>query len=98
MNINNIVLKSFYLTEKFFYLSKKNNVVIFKVNKCYNKFQILNVFVKYFNLKVLKIRTIIVKKNILNKKNNSLKIYKWKKAYIFLKKGENLKIDNIKYK
>lgn len=76
MNINNSILKSFYLTEKFFYLSKKNNVVIFKVDKCYNKFQILNVFVKYFNLKVLKIRTVLVKKNILNKKKNNFRISK----------------------
>ncbi len=98
INIDGNILKSFYLTEKFFYLSKKNNVIIFKVNRYSNKFQILNAFNKYFNIRVFKIRTILVKKIIKNKKTKINRICFWKKAYIYLKKGEIFNIDSISNK
>ncbi len=94
INYNN-VLKKFYFTEKLSFISKVNNVVILKVNKDCNKFQIISAFEKIFNIKILKIRTLNIKKIILNKKKKTNKIIIWKKAYIFLNKNDDLKLNDI---
>ncbi len=94
INYNNILIKP-YLTEKLSFISKFNNVLIWKVNKYCNKFKIINAIENIYNIKVYKIRTLIVKKIIKNKKRKLNKIKIWKKAYIFFNKKSNFNIDNI---
>ncbi len=92
-NFNNILIKQ-HLTEKLSFISKFNNVIVWKVNKNCNKFKIIQAIEIIYNIKVNKIRTLIVKEVIKNKKSKKNKIKIWKKAYIYFKKN-NLKINNI---
>ncbi len=94
VNCNNILIRP-YLTEKLSSISKFNNVLIWKVNKNCNKFKIINIIENIYNIKVYKVRTLIVKKVIKNKKQKKNKIKSWKKAYIYFNKKYNLKVNNI---
>ncbi len=89
INYNKILLK-LYLSSKLSNKIKNNNLMIFKVNKKCNKFQIITAFKQAFNVKVNKIRTLIVKKSINNKKNKVFYIKIWKKVYIYLDKKTNI--------
>ncbi len=83
-----------YTSSKVSWLSEKNGVFVFKVNKFCNKIQIVFAVENIFKVKVKNIRTLLVK-NIIKKKNN-IRIKIWKKAYIVLHKDSYIKFNNIK--
>ncbi len=94
LNFNNILIKR-YLTEKLSFISQNNNILAWKVNKHCNKFKIIKAIEIVYNVKINKIRTLIVKKVVKDKKRKKNIIKTWKKAYIYLKKEYNLKINNV---
>ncbi len=89
------VFKKIYFTSKFSFMKNNNEIIVFNVIKNCNKLQIYLAVKKIFDIKILKIRTLIVKEVIKNKKKNISYIKKWKKAYVYLKKGEKININNL---
>ncbi len=88
-------LRSPYFTEKSKFLYKKNNVLVFKVYKNINKLDIYYSVKKIFNLKIKKIRTLIVKGKKKIKKNVVTYSKSWKKVYIIFNKKQNLNLNNL---
>ncbi|WP_367670572.1 50S ribosomal protein L23 [Sodalis-like secondary symbiont of Drepanosiphum platanoidis] len=84
------ILLSPHLSEKTSISMEKKNTVVFKVNMTSSKLEIKHALNKLLNVHVINVNTMIVKGKI--KGNNKKKGYRnnWKKAYITLKKGENL--------
>ncbi len=87
--------KKNYFSEKSSFLLKKNNTLVFKVNKNINKLEILFSIKKIFNLNVKKIRTLLVKKKKKNKNSNTFYFRSWKKVFIIFKKNQNLDFNNL---
>ncbi len=83
-----------YFSEKISCLSNSNKVFVFKLPLKVNKLEIMSILKKVFNVKVKKVRTLIVKGKKKKKKNNIGFTSSWKKVYIWLKKGENLAFIN----
>lgn len=81
-------------------LNKDNNCYAFFVNTCSNKNDIKHDVESLFNVKVDHISTINTHSGVKKRYSNSGFIYKkekhFKKAYVFLKKGEQLSFENIK--
>lgn len=65
-------IKKLYTSNKTSILSKKYNILVFKVDKNINKLEIYNSFSKIFGIKIKKIRTLLVKRKIKCKSNKSL--------------------------
>ncbi len=88
------IIKKPFFSKKSSFLYKKNNTLVFKVERNVNKLDIYYSIKKIFNFKIKKIRTLLVKKriNLKNKKNSIIKI--WKKVYIILEKKQNINIIN----
>ncbi|BAC24691.1 rplW [Wigglesworthia glossinidia endosymbiont of Glossina brevipalpis] len=86
------ILTSSYSSEKSSILSEKNNTFTFKVLKNSKKSEIKSSIEKFFNVKVKKVRTVMLKgkskkhKNIIGKRKN------WKKAYVVLKKNQKINL------
>ncbi len=85
-------------SSKVSYISKKNNIVVFKFKNFCNKIQIKKAIEKIFNIKVEKVRTLLVKGK--KKKRGKIigKTKKWKKVYVFLKKKYKIEQINNKIK
>ncbi len=88
-------IKKPYFSKKTFFLSKKNNTLVFKFNSNINKLNISYIIKKIFNVKIKKIRTLLVKEIIKSKNNKNKRIKIWKKAYIILKKDQNININKL---
>ncbi len=84
----NILYKP-YFSGKVSFINFKNNVVVFIVNRYVNKLQISCFFKNVFKVKVLKVRTLLFKCRVFNKKKKLTRVNIIKKAYIILKKDHN---------
>lgn len=83
-----------HISEKITILTKKNNTIVLKVNKKSNKLEIKKAVQKIFSIKVKSVNTLKIKGK---KKKQGKKISKqkdWKKAYISIKKGQNIDFKN----
>ncbi len=89
------VLNRPYFSGKVSFINFNNNVVVFIVNKYVNKLQISSVFEKIFKVKVIKVRTLLFKCKVIDKKRNKYRVNFLKKAYIILEK--NQKFDLSRY-
>ncbi|MCV2525452.1 MAG: 50S ribosomal protein L23, partial [Candidatus Lightella neohaematopini] len=71
--------------EKSSITTEKNNTIVFVVSIDTNKKEIKSAISKLFNVKVLKVRTLIIKGKSKKLKNNSVSYRSnWKKSYITL--------------
>ncbi|VFP79342.1 50S ribosomal protein L23 [Buchnera aphidicola] len=84
------VLLSPHVSEKTSDNMKKNNTVVLKVLKNSTKFEIKSAIEKFFQVRVYKINTLIVKGKRKRKKSKLCKSNDWKKAYVILQPGQNL--------
>lgn len=94
MNNKDKLLKNLispHRSEKTSYLLK-NNVIVLKTSKTVTKYKIKNILESFFNMKVLYIKTLIVKGKIKRYKKNVGYSKDWKKIYITLKPGQNLEL------
>lgn len=83
-----------HISEKITMLTKKNNTIALKVNKKSNKIEIKQAVQKIFSIKVKHVNTLKIKGK---KKKQGKKTHKqkdWKKAYISIKKGQNVDFKN----
>jgi len=98
--MNNLLLYNTLIkpisTEKSVNEAEKNRVYIFKVNLKSDKKNIKFVVEKLFNVIVTNVRTLIIKGSRTNFKQISGKKSDWKKAFISLKKGYEINLDNLK--
>lgn len=84
-------IKSVCMSEKSVNCEEKHNQYVFKVNTNANKLQIKKAVEHLFNVNVEMVRTINVKgkKKIFKQKIGKRK--NWKKAYVTLKEGDEIK-------
>lgn len=90
------VLLSPRSSEKSSIFIKKTNTMIFKVLRNARKIEIKLAIEKIFKMEVKSVNTLVIKGK-KKKKGNKITCHKnWKKAYITIKKGQNIdQISNI---
>ncbi|CAL4325191.1 50S ribosomal protein L23 [Buchnera aphidicola] len=84
------VLLSPKISEKSSLSAEKHNTVVFKVKKDAKKSTIRKAIQELFKVKVSSINTLLVKEKIKRKGNQVSRHKIWKKAYITLRKGQNV--------
>lgn len=84
-----ILLKP-HFSEKTSINAKKNNTLVLQVHKNAKKFDIKKAIEVLFQITVEKVNTLVVKGKRKRYKNRFYQRSNWKKAYITLKKGQNL--------
>lgn len=85
------IIKSIFITNKKKNVSKENNKIYLIVNIKVNKNLLKQVFEKVFNLKVLKINTLIVRGKFKNKRKFG-KMDNFKKSIFTINKQDNSEI------
>jgi large subunit ribosomal protein L23 len=83
-----------HVSEKTSYFLKQNNVIVLVVANSANKIEIKLSTEKLFNVKVDKVRTLIVKGKLKRHGRYVGHRNDWKKAYVTLRKGQNLNLIN----
>jgi large subunit ribosomal protein L23 len=83
-----------HVSEKTSYLLKKNNVIVLRVTNDAKKMEIKLATEKLFDVKVNKVRTLIVKGKLKRHGKHVGHRNDWKKAYITLGKGQSLDLIN----
>jgi large subunit ribosomal protein L23 len=84
------LIKSGHITEKTVNNMESGNVYTFKVKPQATKNQLKSVVEQFFNVKVLKVRTVNVLGKIKNFKQKSGRCQDWKKAYVTLPEGAKI--------
>ena len=84
------VLRTPHVSEKASLVMKANNAIVIKVSKSASKLEIKAAAEKFFEIEVNKVRTLIVKGKVKRHGRHVGRRSDWKKAYITLKKGQNL--------
>ena len=97
MNKQNLyrIIESPHVTEKTSALSINNNQVVFRVNKSATKNQIKKAVEELFSVSVTSVSTSISKGKT---KRNKFGVYRrsdFKKAFVSLKKGDEIKFEGI---
>ncbi|AKC60363.1 50S ribosomal protein L23 [Blochmannia endosymbiont of Camponotus (Colobopsis) obliquus] len=86
------VLQSPHISEKSSVATDRCNTIVFRVAKNANKLDIKIAVQRLFGVKVLNVRTLIMKGKTKRYKKFIGRRSDWKKAYVSLKKGEKLDI------
>ncbi|QCI18473.1 MAG: 50S ribosomal protein L23 [Buchnera aphidicola (Aphis urticata)] len=90
------ILLSPHISEKSSILMEKFNTVVLKVLKNSTKYEIKSAVQKLFNIQVDSVKTVYVQGKKKRQSNRVVFRKDWKKAYIKVKKGQNLDfISNI---
>ncbi|MEW5924493.1 MAG: 50S ribosomal protein L23 [Candidatus Zixiibacteriota bacterium] len=84
------VLQLHLMTEKSLVLKEKDNAYIFHVKRAANKLQIKEAVQKAFNVKVEKVRTMMVSGKPKRLGMHSGRTGAWKKAIVTLKEGQKI--------
>lgn len=84
------ILKSPHVSEKTSVISRKNNVIVFKVARYATKKDIKDSVVMLFAVKVNSVNTVMIKGKIKGSGNNVGFRSNWKKAYIMLEQGQKI--------
>ncbi|ALD15446.1 50S ribosomal protein L23 [Buchnera aphidicola (Aphis glycines)] len=90
------ILLSPHISEKSSILIEKCNTVVLKVLKSSTKYEIKSAVQKLFNIQVDSVKTLRIQGKKKRQSNRIVFRKDWKKAYIKVKKGQNLDfISNI---
>ena len=97
MNKQNLyrIIESPHVTEKTSALSINNNQVVFRVNKSATKNQIKKAVEELFSVSVTSVSTSISKCKTKRNKFGSYKRSDFKKAFVSLKQGDEIKFEGI---
>ena len=97
MNKQNLyrIIESPHITEKTSALSINNNQVVFRVNKSATKNQIKKAVEELFSVSVTSVTTSISKGKTKRNKFGSYKRSDFKKAFVSLKQGDEIKFEGI---
>ena len=97
MNKQNLyrIIESPHVTEKTSALSINNNQVVFRVNKSATKNQIKKAVEELFSVSVTSVSTSISKGKTKRNKFGSYKRSDFKKAFVSLKQGDEIKFEGI---
>jgi large subunit ribosomal protein L23 len=90
MNELRDILRRPIVTEKSAYRMEEDNTYVFEVSERANKLQIKGAIEQYFGVKVLDVRTLIVRGKVKRFGRHYGKRPNWKKAYIKLADGDSL--------
>lgn len=89
-SIPNILRRPLILTEKGAALREKQNTYMFEVTREANKYQIREAVEQAFTVKVLDVRTMIVRGRMKRMGKGYAKTQNWKKAIVTLKEGDKI--------
>ena len=97
MNKQNLyrIIESPHITEKTSALSTNNNQVVFRVNKSATKNQIKKAVEELFSVSVISVTTSISKGKTKRNKFGFYKRSDFKKAFVSLKQGDEIKFEGI---
>ncbi|WP_343154185.1 50S ribosomal protein L23 [Buchnera aphidicola] len=84
------ILLSPHISEKSSILMEKFNTVVLKVLKNSTKYEIKSAVQKLFNIQVKSVKTVCIQGKKKRQSNRIVVRSNWKKAYIKVKKGQNL--------
>lgn len=90
MTPEQIIRRPLMLTEKGNRLQEAENQYLFEVDRAANKPQIRDAVEALFNVKVDKVRTLIVRGRMRRMGRGHAKTRNWKKAIVSLKQGESI--------
>lgn len=90
MNSEDIIKRPLVLTEKGNALRETENQYLFEVARTANKAQIRSAVEHLFQVKVEKVRTLIVRGHIRRMGRGHAKTQNWKKAIVSLRDGESI--------
>lgn len=92
MTPEEIIKRPLILTEKGNALRETENQYLFEVARSANKVQIRSAIENLFQVKVEKVRTLIVRGHIRRMGRGYAKTQNWKKAIVSLREGETIDI------
>ena len=90
MQLEDIIKRPLMLTEKGNVLRETQNPFLFEVDRRANKLQIREAVEKLFNVKVLEVRTLIVRGHMRRMGRGYEKTKNWKKAIVSVKDGDTI--------
>jgi large subunit ribosomal protein L23 len=90
MQVENIIKRPLMLTEKGNILRETQNQYFFEVDRRANKIQIRQAVETLFNVKVLEVRTLIVRGRMRRMGRGYAKTKNWKKAIVHVKDGDTI--------
>lgn len=90
MNELRDILRRPIVTEKSAYQMEDDNTYVFEVSENANKLQIKGAIEQYFGVKVVDVRTLIVRGKVKRFGRHYGKRPNWKKAYVKLADGDSL--------
>lgn len=90
MTPEEIIKRPLVLTEKGNSLRETENQYLFEVSQAANKPQIRNAVEELFDVKVEKVRTLIIRGHMRRMGRGYAKTQNWKKAIVSLKEGESI--------
>jgi large subunit ribosomal protein L23 len=90
MNELRDILRRPIVTEKSAYQMEDDNTYVFEVSENANKLQIKGAIEQYFGVKVIDVRTLIVRGKLKRFGRHFGKRPNWKKAYVKLADGDSL--------
>jgi large subunit ribosomal protein L23 len=90
MNELRDILRRPIVTEKSAYQMEDDNTYVFEVSENANKLQIKGAIEQYFGVKVIDVRTLIVRGKLERFGRHFGKRPNWKKAYVKLADGDSL--------
>lgn len=88
------IIKAPYVSEKTSVQLNKFNTIVFKVSQYSTKVDIKNAVCMLFSVEVTKVNILITSKKLKGSKNNMGYRRSWKKAYVFLKPGCKIDLNN----
>jgi len=90
MQVENIIKRPLTLTEKGNILREAQNQYLFEVDRRANKIEIKQAVETLFNVKVLEVRTMIVRGHMRRMGRGHAKTKNWKKAIVAVKEGDTI--------
>lgn len=90
MQVENIIKRPLTLTEKGNVLRESQNQYMFEVDRRANKIEIRQAVETLFNVKVLEVRTMIVRGHMRRMGRGYAKTKNWKKAIVAVKEGDTI--------
>jgi large subunit ribosomal protein L23 len=90
MQLEDIIKRPLMLTEKGNILRETQNQFLFEVDRRANKIQIRQAVEKLFQVKVIDVRTLIVRGHMRRMGRGHEKTKNWKKAIVHVKDGDTI--------
>jgi large subunit ribosomal protein L23 len=90
MNIEHVIKRPLILTEKGNALREGQNKYLFEVSREANKHEIKDAVETLFNVKVVDVKTMVVRGRIRRMGRGHAKTQNWKKAIVEVKAGETI--------